>query len=146
MMEALSLGVAAYLSLFVWSFLAASLIPLASEPALLALVLRTGATLLPVAVASLGNYLGAVTTYLLAGALARRVAERWRKPVGVRATELMRRYGPPALLLSWVPAVGDGIVAAAGVARVPFWPFSLWVLLGKVSRYAAVAWFATRVQ
>lgn len=137
---------AAYLSLFGWSFLAASLIPVASEPALVAMVLRTRETLLPVAVASMGNYLGAVTTYLLAGVLARRVAERWRKPAGARAAGLMRRYGPPALLLSWVPVVGDGIVAAAGVARVPFWPFSLWVLLGKVSRYAAVAWLATRAR
>lgn len=138
------MGVAAYLSLFVWSFLAASLIPLASEPALVAIVLRTHQTLLPVAVASAGNYLGAVSTYLLAGVLASRVAARWRKPVGARATGLMRRYGPPALLFSWVPVVGDGIVAAAGVAQVPFWPFSFWVLIGKVSRYAVVTWTATR--
>lgn len=135
---------ATYLSLFLWSFLAASLVPLASEPALIATVLREHEALLPVAVASAGNYLGAVTTYLLAGVLAKRVADRWHRPVGAKAARLMRRYGQPALLLSWVPVVGDGIVAAAGVARVPFWPFSAWVLVGKVSRYAAVAWLATR--
>ncbi|MEO8452780.1 MAG: hypothetical protein ABI647_23510, partial [Gemmatimonadota bacterium] len=82
-----------------------------------AAVLRTDSAVLPVAVASAGNYLGAVTTYLFAGVLAKRLAARWHKPVGARAAQLMRRFGPPALLLSWVPIVGDGIVAAAGVAR-----------------------------
>lgn len=55
----------------------------------------------------------------------------------------MRRYGQPSLLLSWVPLVGDALVALAGGLRVPFASFTLWVILGKATRYAVVAWAAS---
>lgn len=56
-----------------------------------------------------------------------------------RASDWIRRYGAPALLLSWVPLVGDAIVAAAGAARLPFGSFSLWTIAGKATRYAVLA-------
>ena len=55
---------------------------------------------------------------------------------------MLNRYGRPALLLSWLPLVGDAIVALAGATRVPFLPFSVWVVIGKAARYVAVAWAA----
>ena len=63
-----------------------------------------------------------------------------------RAGAIVRRYGAPALLLSWIPLLGDAIVAAAGVARVPFVPFSIWTATGKGARYAALALIIDRVQ
>lgn len=60
-----------------------------------------------------------------------------------RAARLLRRYGQPALLLSWVPLIGDALVALAGGMRLPFLRFSFWTLLGKASRYLAVAWAAS---
>ena len=48
-------------------------------------------------------------------------------------------YGPPVLLLSWVPIIGDVLVALAGAAGVPFVTFAAWVSLGKLGRYIAVA-------
>ena len=54
------------------------------------MVLRTRETLPPVAVASVGNCLGAVSTCLLAGMLARRVAGWWRKPEGGSTRSLPR--------------------------------------------------------
>ena len=62
-----------------------------------------------------------------------------------RALALFERYGAPALLLSWVPIIGDAIVLLAGVSRVKFVPFSMWTVVGKAARYAAVAWLALRV-
>ncbi len=59
------------------------------------------------------------------------------------AARLLRRFGQPALLLSWVPVIGDVMVALAGAMRVPFTRFSLWVALGKAARYVAVAWAAS---
>ncbi|MDQ3170834.1 MAG: hypothetical protein M3Q55_11905, partial [Acidobacteriota bacterium] len=56
----------AYLTLFAWSFLAATIIPLGSEPALVVLVRRAYPFWPLVAVATCGNYLGACTTYWLA--------------------------------------------------------------------------------
>jgi membrane protein YqaA with SNARE-associated domain len=42
--------------------------------------------------------------------------------------------------LSWVPLVGDALVALAGAARMPFAPFSIWTLAGKAARYAVLGW------
>jgi membrane protein YqaA with SNARE-associated domain len=127
--------------LFMWSFLAATILPLSSEVPLVVYVRSYNQFLLPVAVATIGNYLGSCTTYWLARRAAmhfdktRELAESDR-----RAARLLRRFGQPTLVLSWVPIVGDAVVALAGASGVPFTRFSFWVVLGKVARYAAVAW------
>ena len=128
--------------LFFWSFLAATIFPVGSEPALVALT-RAGEQLpLLLLIATAGNYLGACTTYGLARLAAAKAATRLESKSGQRAVRLLDRYGRPALLLSWVPLIGDAIVAAAGVVKVPFAPFSVWVVLGKAARYAVVIWAA----
>lgn len=137
---------AAYLGLFVWSFLAATILPLSSEIPLLVLVRTEHTLVLPVLVATAGNYLGACTTYLLGRRAARELGRNgdWlrRDSGSVRAAWLFRRYGQPALLLSWVPVVGDALVALAGAIEVPLASFSCWVVLGKAVRYIVVAWLA----
>src|SRR5690606_14641884 len=45
------------------------------------------------------------------------------------------RFGPPALLLSWLPVVGDPLCAVAGWLRLPFWPCVLYMAAGKCLRY-----------
>ncbi len=130
-----------YIALFAWSFLAATVLPLASEPMLVALVRGRGEFAAPVFVATAGNYLGACTTYWLGSRAARLVEQRHpgsRREQ--RAATLVRRWGQPLMVLSWVPVIGDALVAAAGAVRMPFWPFTFWIVLGKLGRYAAVAW------
>jgi len=128
-------------ALLVSSFLAATVLPLASEVPLALVVRRHGDFLLPVAVATLGNFLGACTTYGLARVAAAKLAPERLS----RALTLFERYGAPSLVLSWVPLVGDAIVAIAGASRVPILAFSFWTLIGKAARYAAVAWIALNV-
>jgi membrane protein YqaA with SNARE-associated domain len=130
-----------YASLFVASFLAATILPFASEIPLAILVRRTGDLLGPVLVATVGNYLGACTTYLLARGAVRRFAPR-AEASSPRAIAALRRYGSPALLMSWVPVIGDAVVVVAGAAKIPFAAFSLWTVIGKAARYAMVAWLA----
>jgi membrane protein YqaA with SNARE-associated domain len=43
------------------------------------------------------------------------------------------------MLLSWVPLIGDVLVAMAGAAAMPFWWFAAWTAAGKLARYLAVA-------
>ena len=91
----------------------------------------------PVLVASAGNTLGACTTYWLgrtASTIAPAASSRVR-----RASVILQRYGAPAMVLSWVPVIGDVLVILAGAARMPFWPFVAWTTAGKCARYAAVA-------
>ena len=134
-----------YAGLFAWSFLAATLLPLGSEAALIAIVRTEGHVIVPVLVATAGNYLGACTTYWV----GRRAAQALSKNQGegetnnTRAARLLRRYGQPALLLTWVPLIGDALVALAGGMRLPFLRFSFWTVLGKAARYVAVAWAAS---
>ena len=134
-----------YAGLFAWSFLAATVLPLGSEAALIAIVRTEEQVLVPVIVATTGNYLGACTTYWV----GRRAAQALGKgqpegePSDARAARLLRRYGQPVLLLSWVPLIGDALVALAGGMRVPFLKFSFWTVLGKAARYVVVAWAAS---
>jgi len=134
-----------YAGLFVWSFLAATLLPLGSEAALIAIVRSEGQLVMPVLVATAGNYLGACTTYWI----GRRAAQALGKNQGegetnnTRASRLLRRYGQPALLLSWVPFIGDALVVLAGGMKLPFLQFSFWTVLGKAARYLVVAWAAS---
>src|SRR5688572_27176702 len=103
-----------YVTLFGWSFAAATILPLGSEPAVVYLVAKGFAVWSVVFVATLGNYLGACTTYAI-GRGVRRGLEAGGTSTGARASRLMAKYGAPALLLSWVPLLGDAIVAAAGI-------------------------------
>jgi membrane protein YqaA with SNARE-associated domain len=132
-----------YGGLFVWSFLSATVVPLSSEAALALLVGTSRRVALPVLVATAGNYLGACTTYWLGRRASRALGDRGIASAGAaRAARLLARHGRPALLLSWLPVVGDALVACAGAARMPFLGFSVWVALGKGLRYLAVAWAA----
>jgi membrane protein YqaA with SNARE-associated domain len=137
-----------YATLFLWSFLAATILPLGSEPSLVAVVLRGHDIAVAIAVATVGNVLGSLTTYWL----ARRAAEIMEQRGSIahidesRAGRILRRYGQPALLLSWVPLIGDAIVAAAGAVKTPLVPFTVWVAVGKAARYAAVAYTAAAMR
>ena len=136
----------ALLLLFLWSFLAATVLPLGSESPLVVYVRSYQQLALPVLVATAGNYLGACTTYWLGRRAAQALGKGGEVAEGdTRSAKLLRRFGPPVLLLSWVPILGDALVGLAGAVRMPFRAFSLWAALGKGLRYLAVAWAALAV-
>ena len=120
-------------ALFVSSFLAATLLPGGSELVLAALLANGTVSLWPaLGVATLGNTLGGLSSYLVGRLLPQRRAQ-------ARAVEWMRRHGTPALLLSWVPIIGDALCVAAGWLRANLWWCTLFIALGKFARYYLVA-------
>ena len=129
-----------YAALFALSFLAATIIPMSSEPPLIYLVATEQHVVLPVLVGTVGNVLGACTTYWISRRAAQALVEQ-RKPARgyTRAARMLRRYGQPALLLSWIPILGDALVAIAGVTKMHFGAFCFWVSLGKGLRYLVIA-------
>ncbi|MBC7909296.1 MAG: DedA family protein [Pyrinomonadaceae bacterium] len=136
----------ALLTLFLWSFLAATVLPLSSEAPLIVYVRSYHQITIPVLVATVGNYFGACTTYWLARRTAQALGRGQEAANSTtRSARLMRRFGQPILLLSWVPVLGDALVALAGAMRMPFGVFSLWIAIGKGLRYLAVAWAASAV-
>jgi membrane protein YqaA with SNARE-associated domain len=130
---------AVYAGLFLVAFLAATVLPMQSEAALVALLLTDAypAGLL-VIVASIGNVLGATVNWGL-GRWVERFSDRSWFPVRPAALERYRRwyqrYGKWSLLLSWVPVIGDPLTVIAGVLREPLPIFLLLVTLAKVGRY-----------
>jgi membrane protein YqaA with SNARE-associated domain len=120
-------------ALFLSSFLAATLLPGGSE-FVFAGVLATGAASLwpALAVATIGNTLGGLSSYLV----GRLVPDR---KVGGRALEWVRRWGSPLLLLSWVPIIGDAFCVAAGWLRLNIWWSVFFMALGKLGRYYIIA-------
>lgn len=130
--------------LFASAFVSATLFPGGSEVVLAALAHAQHYhpwTLL--GVATLGNTLGGMSTWLLGWLLARRYPlDRPRQPGQQRAVERLKKWGSPLLLLSWLPVVGDPLCLVAGLMREPLWRFTLLVAAGKAARYAVVAWAA----
>lgn len=134
-MEFLSSPAAGLAGLFLSSFLAATLLPGGSEAVLFALVrLHPEQALAALALATVGNTLGGLTSYAMARLLPARYAQ------GISATHLarLRRFGPAALLLAWAPLIGDALCLAAGALRLPLLPCTLWMALGKGLRYGLV--------
>lgn len=133
-------------ALFALSFLAATVAPGGSEWLLAVLLLRGSYPVPAVCVASLGNYLGACTTYYI-GRTGRQwldarrggVQSRRRSRHYGRAQRLFLRYGTWTLLFSWLPLIGDALCLVAGVFKVGFLRFSAFTLTGKVVRYILVA-------
>lgn len=129
-----------YGALFLWSFLAATVIPMSSEPPLIYLVATRQALVLPVLVGTLGNVLGACTTYWVSRQATGAITKRKKPTRGSKqAARMLQRYGQPALLLSWVPILGDALVALAGAAKMRFGLFCFWVSMGKGLRFLVIA-------
>ena len=96
-------------ALFVLSFLAATIIPLGSEWLLVTLLLNGHEACSVVTVATLGNYLGACTTYAIgfygSDFLIRKIL-RVNDDSLTRAMSLYKNYGSWSLLFSWLPIIG----------------------------------------
>ena len=98
-----------------------------------------------VVIASIGNYLGACTTYILGYIGRQKALEKYLKINQVdfaRAEKLFTKYGSPVLLFTWLPIVGDALAAIGGIFKLNFLLFSIYVFTGKFIRYLAVAYFA----
>ncbi len=129
-------------TLFLCSLLAATLLPLGSEWLLIALILQGLPSTQIVAVATLGNVLGAFITYGIgiwgSGFFMRKLLGVDKKQTA-RAIELYQRYGAVSLLFAWLPIIGDPLCLAAGILRLQPLFFLFFVFWGKLGRYAFIA-------
>ncbi|MCH7424681.1 YqaA family protein [Shewanella xiamenensis] len=127
--------------MFSGAFLAATLLPGGSEVLLVALLNKVPqAWLVLVAVASIGNTLGAMTSFYL-GRLGRfaKSPEALNEGKHAKALTLIERYGVWSLLLSWAPIIGDILCLLAGWLKLPMLPALSMIFIGKIVRYLMVA-------
>ena len=119
---------------FLAGFLAATVVPFSSEAVLFGyLRLHPEMAAPAVALATLGNTAGGMTTYLLG-----RLVPRKEFP----HLELVRKHGAPVLLFAWLPIVGDALCAAAGWLRVHWLAALGCMAAGRFARYLAVVWIS----
>ena len=119
-------------TVFVVSFLSATLLPIGSEPAVFGYVKLNPDQYWPVVfIATLGNTGGGMVDYWFGRGAKYAVA----KDKQTRYLKWLERLGPKALFFSFLPLVGDPLCAMAGWLRLPFWRSSAWMMLGKFVRY-----------
>lgn len=120
--------------LFFTSFAAATLVPLPSEAALWGyLILHPDDAALAVAVATVGNTLGGMTTYAAGLVIP-------QKSVNENTLRYLKRYGAPLTFFAWLPVVGDALCAAAGWLRIRWWAALAFMAAGRLARYVAVVY------
>ena len=131
-----------YLSLFIISFLAATILPFSSELTLAGLVATSNYdNLLLLIVASLGNVLGSVVNWIL-GFYSRDLStKKWfpfKDEQIEKSSKWFNKFGRWSLLFAWVPIIGDPLTLVAGLLRVKFIEFIILVTIGKVVRYLVI--------
>jgi membrane protein YqaA with SNARE-associated domain len=127
--------------LFFSAFLSATLLPGSSEVVLAALITAQPSLAWPgMGVALLGNLTGCLLTFGM-GWAGRQGYERFQRiKVDNDGPQVRRlkRWGPPALILSVLPLVGDALVLAAGWLRLNPLQSMAWIAVGKSLRYLFV--------
>ena len=119
--------------LFAASFLAATLVPLPSEAALFAyLQFHPERSALAVAVATVGNTAGGMTSYVIGRLVP-------QKKLDMKAVAFLGRYGAPITFFAWLPLVGDALSVGAGWLRVNWIAALGFMAAGRLARYVAVA-------
>ena len=124
-------------TVFIVALISATLLPMGSEPAVFGLVkLNEGLFWPAVLVATAGNTLGGMISWWM-GHGAHTAVDRMRgtSRAESRALQWLRRFGPKACLLSWLPVVGDPLCAVAGWMRLPLLPCTFYMAIGKFLRY-----------
>ena len=119
-------------SLFGSSFLSATLLPGNSEVLLMALL--SAGSAMPAALvlsATVGNTLGGITNVIIGRFLPQLKPQRGSQ----LAQGWLKRFGSAALLLSWLPVIGDVLCVLAGWLRMPWGPVVFFMLIGKAVRY-----------
>jgi membrane protein YqaA with SNARE-associated domain len=125
---------ASLISLFFSSLIGATLLPGGSELVLFAL-LKNYPDALPLSlfIATLGNTLGGMISFYMGRALPSNQSLKY--------IDNVRRYGTPALLLAWLPLLGDALCLAAGWLRLNAGEALIFMAVGKFLRYAIVTIF-----
>ncbi len=133
-----------YLGLFLASFLAATVVPFSSEVIFSAMVFSGLDPWTCVWVATLGNWLGGMTSYYV-GLLGKiEWIEKYfhiKKEKMESYTIWIQKYGDWFAFFSFVPFIGDVIAVATGFFRCKWWKVAISMLLGKFARYVAWMYF-----
>ena len=128
-----------YLGLFLGTFLAATVVPFSSDFLIIGVLVAGANPLLAFILATVGNWLGGLTSYYLGHLGKWEWIEKWLR---VKEESLnkhkskIEKYGRLIALLSWAPCVGDRFAIGLGFYRVDFLKSAVFMFIGKALRFA----------
>lgn len=127
-----------YFGLFIGAFLAATLIPFSSDIMLIGILAAGGDIWTSVIVATIGNWLGGLSSYGLGYLGKWEWIEKWFKvkPETLeKQKDKIDKYGSLLAFLTWLPFIGDIFALGLGFYKTNFWKTSLFMLIGKGARF-----------
>jgi len=127
-----------YIGLFLAAFLAATVLPLGSEVVFAALIYAGLDMWTCVAVATVGNTLGGITSYWIGRMGKIEWIEKYLKIKKEKIEKFEKRMynrGDWLAFFSFVPGIGDILVVACGYFRCNFLGTAIAMTIGKFSRY-----------
>lgn len=138
-MEALSADI---WGLFISSFISSTIAPGGSEAVLAYMVSEKHYNVsLLVLVATIGNTLGALTTWGLGSLAAKKYpVEHMLTEKKQKSLKLVKKWGGWTMFFSWLPIVGDGLCFAGGWLRLPLFFSGIAIFIGKAVRYTLVSY------
>ena len=127
-----------YWGVFIGSFLAATLVPFSADLLLLGMLYAGGNIFTTITIASLGNWLGGLTSYWVGRAGNWNTIERWFH-ISQEKLEKQRsrinKWRSWIALMTWLPIVGDVFAVGLGFYKINFWSSALLMLIGKTLRF-----------
>ena len=127
-----------YIGLFIGAFLAATIIPFSSDAQMVALLALGGDPFICVTVATLGHWLGGLSSYGLGYIGKWKWIEKYLKvkeETLIKQKERVDKYGASLAFFSWLPGIGDVLALALGFYKVSFKKSAIFMLIGKGARF-----------
>ena len=127
-----------YIGLFIASFLAATIIPFSSELVLSILIANNYDLTTSLIVASLGNWMGGLSSYLIGRLGSWDTIEKYLRVKRDKILLWKKKidsWGGLLAFLCWLPVVGDPIAIALGFFRTNVLTVAIFMLVGKFVRY-----------
>jgi len=128
-----------FIGLFIGSFLAATVIPFSSDMLLVGMLLAGVDPILSFFSATIGNWLGGLTSYYIGHIGKWDWIEKWfkiKEESMLKQKHWIDKYGSLIAFFSWMPFVGDFLAVGLGFYRVNFTKCAIYMLVGKAVRFA----------
>jgi len=127
-----------YFGLFLGSFLAATVLPFSSEILVTGMLIAGANPFYVFVFATLGNWLGSVSTFGIGWLGKLQWIEKWFKVSHEKIEKqqhTIQKYGSWLSLVVWLPIVGDVFALALGFYKVSPSKCIPFMLIGKAARF-----------
>ena len=127
-----------YLGLFIASFLGATIIPFSSEVVFSLLIINGYDIKASLLVATIGNWLGGLSSYFLGRLGKWETLEKYfklKKEKIYKFKTKIDKWGSLLAFFCWLPIIGDPIAVSLGFFRTNYILVAVWMFIGKILRY-----------